>query len=103
MKELLELSTKYAKKGNNLIHLSLISSNSVYACRHGDDNIFIESIVYRTAQDYDEKKTVSRQAAYVKLFASEQLCNVADMAVQIHEAWVIRVNCQSKDIIVMQE
>jgi len=44
----------------------------------------LESMVYRTAQEYDQKKSVSRQAAYVKLYASEQLCKVADKAVQIH-------------------
>ena len=85
MKELLEMSTKYAKERKQfdepLAHFQSIQfmladiSAAIYA---------LESMVYRTAQEYDEKKTVSRQAAYVKLYASEQLCNVADMAVQIH-------------------
>ena len=44
----------------------------------------MESMVYRTACDYDAKKNVSRQAAQVKLFCSEGLCKVANMAVQVH-------------------
>jgi acyl-CoA dehydrogenase len=44
----------------------------------------LESMVYRTAQEYDDKKPVSRQAAHVKLFASEEICKVTDLAVQIH-------------------
>ena len=85
MKELLEMSTKYAKERKQfeepLAHFQSIQfmladiAMTIYA---------LESMVYRTAQEYDEKKAVSRQAAYVKLYASEQLCKVADMAVQIH-------------------
>ena len=44
----------------------------------------MESIVYRTAVDYDLKKDVSRQSAIVKYFCSESLDKVADFAVQIH-------------------
>jgi alkylation response protein AidB-like acyl-CoA dehydrogenase len=44
----------------------------------------MESIVYRTAFDYDAGKSISRQAASVKLFCSESLDKVVDMAVQIH-------------------
>ncbi len=44
----------------------------------------MESIVYRTAVDYDLKKDVSRQSAIVKLFCSESLDKIADFAVQIH-------------------
>jgi alkylation response protein AidB-like acyl-CoA dehydrogenase len=85
MKELLEMSTKYAKERKQfdepLSHFQSIQfmladmAMTIYA---------LESMVYRTAQEYDEKKSVSRQAAYVKLYASEQLCKVADKAVQIH-------------------
>jgi alkylation response protein AidB-like acyl-CoA dehydrogenase len=85
MKELLEMSTKYAKERKQfdepLAHFQSIQfmladiAMTIYA---------LESMVYRTAQEYDEKKSVSRQAAYVKLYASEQLCKVADKAVQIH-------------------
>ena len=44
----------------------------------------MESIVYRTASEYDQKKPVSRQSAIVKYFCSESLDKVADFAVQIH-------------------
>ncbi|MBN1398687.1 MAG: acyl-CoA dehydrogenase, partial [Bacteroidetes bacterium] len=44
----------------------------------------MECMVYRTAAEYDEKKSVSRQAAFVKLYCSEALCKITDMAVQIH-------------------
>jgi alkylation response protein AidB-like acyl-CoA dehydrogenase len=44
----------------------------------------MESMVYRTAQDYDLGKHISRQAASVKWYCSESLDRVADMAVQIH-------------------
>jgi alkylation response protein AidB-like acyl-CoA dehydrogenase len=85
MKELLEMSVKYSKERKQfdepLSHFQSIQfmladmAMTIYA---------LESMVYRTAQEYDEKKAVSRQAAYVKLYASEQLCKVADKAVQIH-------------------
>jgi alkylation response protein AidB-like acyl-CoA dehydrogenase len=85
MKELLEMSTKYAKERkqfdqplSNFQAIQFMLSDMaliIYA---------LESMIYRTAQDYDDKKPVSRQAAFVKLYASEQLCVVADMAVQIH-------------------
>ncbi len=85
MKELLELSTKFAKERKQFD--SPISKFQAVQFMLADMAMIIyalESMVYRTAQDYDEKKLVSRQAAYVKLYASEQLCKVADMAVQIH-------------------
>jgi alkylation response protein AidB-like acyl-CoA dehydrogenase len=44
----------------------------------------MESVVYRTAAMYDAGKPVSRQSASVKLYCSEGLDRVVDMAVQIH-------------------
>jgi len=44
----------------------------------------MESIVYRTASDYDLKKDISTRSAMVKLFCSEALDKVVDYAVQIH-------------------
>jgi len=44
----------------------------------------MESIVYRTAVDYDLMKDISRQSAMVKLYCSESLDRIADYAVQIH-------------------
>ena len=84
-KELLESCTKFAKERKQfdapLSHFQAIQfmladmATSIYA---------LESMVYRTAQAYDEKKPVSRLAAQVKLFASEEICKITDMAVQIH-------------------
>jgi alkylation response protein AidB-like acyl-CoA dehydrogenase len=84
-KELLEMSTLYAKQrtqfDQTISHFQAIQfmlaemAALVYA---------MESIVYRTATDYDLKKDVSRQSAIVKLFCSESLDKIADFAVQIH-------------------
>jgi alkylation response protein AidB-like acyl-CoA dehydrogenase len=44
----------------------------------------MESMVYRTAMDYEAGKPISRESAMVKLYCSEALDRVADIAVQIH-------------------
>jgi alkylation response protein AidB-like acyl-CoA dehydrogenase len=44
----------------------------------------MESMVYRTALDYEAGKPISRESAMVKLYCSEALDRVADIAVQIH-------------------
>ncbi len=44
----------------------------------------MESMVYRTAMDYEAGKQISRESAMVKLYCSEALDRVADIAVQIH-------------------
>jgi len=44
----------------------------------------MESMVYRTALDYEAGKQISRESAMVKLYCSEALDRVADIAVQIH-------------------
>ena len=84
-KELLELSTEYAKQRkqfdqsiSNFQAIQFMLSEMatlVYA---------MDSMVYRTAVDYDAKKDVNRQSAIVKLFCSESLDKIADCAVQIH-------------------
>jgi alkylation response protein AidB-like acyl-CoA dehydrogenase len=85
MKELLEMSTKYAKERKQFDSpLANFQAIQFMLADMGMIIYALESMVYRTAQEYDEKKSVSRQAAFVKLYASEQLCKVADMAVQIH-------------------
>ena len=84
-KELLELSTKYAKERKQFD--SPISNFEAVQWMLADmaTRVFcMESIVYRTAADYDAGKSVSRQSAMVKLFCSEGLDFVADCAVQIH-------------------
>ncbi len=84
-KEALELSAKYAKERKqfdapiaNFEAVQFMLSEmytTIYA---------METIVYRTAADYDAGKKISTQAAAVKLFCSEGLDRVVDMAVQIH-------------------
>ncbi len=84
-KQLLEDSTKYAKE--RIQFNQSISNFQAVQFMLSDMAIMIynmESIVYRTATDYDLKKNISRQAAIVKYYCSEALCQVSDLAVQIH-------------------
>lgn len=84
-KEVLELSTKYAKErvqfdqsisNFQAIQFMLAEMATLIYC--------MESIVYRAAVEYDQKKNFSRQSAIVKLFCSEALDKIVDYAVQIH-------------------
>jgi alkylation response protein AidB-like acyl-CoA dehydrogenase len=84
-KELLELSTKYAKE--RVQFDQPIAQFEAIQFMLADMSIMIygmESMVYRTAFDYEEGKQISRQSATVKWYCSECLDKVADMAVQIH-------------------
>ncbi|MGE5411956.1 MAG: acyl-CoA dehydrogenase family protein, partial [Clostridiales bacterium] len=84
-KELLALSTKYAKE--RVQFDTTISNFQAVQFMLAEMAIMIynmESIVYRTAVDYDLKKSVSRQSAIVKYFCSESLDKIADLAVQVH-------------------
>ena len=84
-KEMLELSSKYAKERHQfdqpISHFQAIQfmlseiATLIYA---------MESMVYRTAIDYDLKKNISVHSAMVKLFCSEALDKIVDYAVQIH-------------------
>ena len=85
MKELLEMSTVYAKTRKQFdqpianfqaVQFMLAEmANEIYAC---------ESILYRTANDYDHGVVTSRQAAMVKLRCSDALDKIADLAIQVH-------------------
>ena len=44
----------------------------------------MESMLYRVAEKYDEGNDVMQEAAIVKLYCSEAVSEVADMALQIH-------------------
>jgi len=84
-KELLELSTKYAKERVQFDHP--IAQFQAIQFMLADMAVMIynmESIVYRTATDYDLRKDISRQSAMVKLYCSEALDRIVDFAVQIH-------------------
>lgn len=84
-KEMLELSTKYAKQRKQFDQS--ISNFQAIQFMLAEMSMLIyamESVVYRTAVDYDLKKNISRQSAIVKLFCSESFDKIVDYAVQIH-------------------
>lgn len=84
-KELLELSTKYAKERKQFdVPISQFEGIQFMLAEMAVLIYAMESIVYRTAKAYDEGKSISRESASVKLFCSESLDKVADMAVQVH-------------------
>jgi alkylation response protein AidB-like acyl-CoA dehydrogenase len=84
-KELLELSTKYAKERVQFdVPISQFEAIQFYLAEMACLIYSMESIVYRTAFDYDAGKPISRQSATVKYVCSESISKVADMAVQIH-------------------
>ncbi len=84
-KELLELSTKFAKDRVQFDHPINHFQAVQFMLADMATMIFnMESIVYRTAVDYDFKKDVSRQTAMVKYYCSDSLGKIVDYAVQIH-------------------
>jgi alkylation response protein AidB-like acyl-CoA dehydrogenase len=84
-KELLELSTKYAKERVQFdVPISQFEAIQFYLAEMATTIFAMESMVYRTAFDYDAGRQISRQAAQVKYYCSEGLQKVADRAVQIH-------------------
>lgn len=84
-KELLELSTKYSKERIQFDHPIAHFQAIQFMLAEIAIMIFnMESIVYRTAVDYDLGKDISRQSAIVKYYCSESLDKIADFAVQIH-------------------
>ena len=84
-KELLELSAKYAKERKQFdVPIAQFEAIQFMLAEMATLVYAMESIVYRTAAAYDAGKTISREAAIVKLFCSESLDKVADFAVQVH-------------------
>ncbi len=85
MKELLELSTKYAKNRKQFGEpISNFQGVQFMLAEMATQIYMTESIVYRTAQDYDNKTMLGRQAAIVKYVASESMHKCADLAMQVH-------------------
>lgn len=84
-KELLEMSTEYAKQRKQF-NQSISNFQAIQFMLSEMATLLyaMDSMVYRTAVDYDAKKDVNRQSAIVKLFCSESLDKIADCAVQIH-------------------
>ena len=84
-KELLEMSTRYAKEREQFDEpISHFQAIQFYLAEMGTMIYNMESIVYRTAVDYDAGKNISSQTAMVKLYCSDALDEIADLAVQIH-------------------
>ncbi len=84
-KELLELSTAYAKQRKQFGEP--IANFQAVQFMLAEMALLIyttESIVYRTATAYDQKNMLSRQSAMVKLYSSEALDKCVDYAMQIH-------------------
>lgn len=84
-KEVLELSVKYSKErkqfGEPIAHFEAVQwmLSEMATLVYG-----MESMVYRTAAAYDAGRSTSRESAIVKLFCSESLDKVVDLAVQVH-------------------
>jgi alkylation response protein AidB-like acyl-CoA dehydrogenase len=84
-KEMLEMSSKYAKERVQFDHpISHFQAIQFMLAEMATTIYAMESIIYRTAVDYDLKKNISMHSAMVKLFCSEGLDKVVDYAVQIH-------------------
>jgi alkylation response protein AidB-like acyl-CoA dehydrogenase len=84
-KELLEQSVQYSKQRKQFDQsISNFQAIQFMIAEMASLIYAMESMVYRTAVDYDLKKDVSRASAIVKIFCSESLDKIADYAVQIH-------------------
>ncbi len=84
-KEMLEMSSRYAKERVQFDHpISHFQAIQFMLAEMATTIYAMESIIYRTAVDYDKKKNISMHSAMVKLFCSEGLDKVVDFAVQIH-------------------
>lgn len=84
-KELLEMSSSYAHERKQFN--KQIDKFQAVQFMLAEIAILIynmESIVYRTAVEYDLGKNISTKSAMVKSYCSESLDKVADLAVQIH-------------------
>ncbi|MGA9116492.1 MAG: acyl-CoA dehydrogenase family protein [Bacteroidota bacterium] len=84
-KEMLELSTRFARERKQFdVPIAQFQAIQFMLADMATRVFAMESIVYRTASDYDAGKPISRQSAMVKLFCSDGLHDVVDMAVQVH-------------------
>lgn len=84
-KEMVEMSVKYAQERIQFDHpISHFQAIQFMLAEMATMVYAMESLVYRTATDYDLKKNISLHSAMVKLFCSESLDKIVDFAVQIH-------------------
>ncbi len=84
-KEMLRLSVEYANQRQQFNQLISKFQAIQFMIAEMTTKIYaMESILYRAAEKYDNKEDVMQEAAIVKLFCSEAVSEVADMALQIH-------------------
>lgn len=84
-KEMLEQSAKFAKERKQFdVPIAQFQAIQFMLADMAMLIYTMESIVYRTAAAYDKGESISRYSAAVKLFCSESLDDIVDMAVQIH-------------------
>ncbi len=84
-KELLEMSVAYAKQRKQFDEpISNFQAVQHMISDMGTLIYTMESVLYRSAADYDNGTIQSRQSAMVKLICSEGFEKVVDMALQIH-------------------
>lgn len=84
-KEIMECSTKFAKERKQFdVPIAQFQAIQFMLADMATLIYTMESIVYRTAAAYDKGENISRYSAVVKLFCSESLDKIVDMAVQIH-------------------
>ncbi len=84
-KEMVEMSVKYAKERVQFDHpISHFQAIQFMLAEMATMVYTMESMLYRTAVDYDHKKNISLHSSMVKLYCSESLDKIVDYAVQIH-------------------
>ncbi len=84
-KEMLEISVQYANQRRQFNQpISKFQAVQFMLAEMTIKIYAMESMLYRAASKYDEKADISNDAAIVKLFCSEGVSEVADMALQIH-------------------
>ncbi len=84
-KEMLEISVQFANQRRQFNQpISKFQAVQFMLAEMTTKIYAMESMLYRAASKYDEKADISNDAAIVKLFCSEGVSEVADMALQIH-------------------
>ncbi len=84
-KEMLKLSVNFAEERKQFgKSISKFQAIQFYIAEMTTKIYAMESMLYKVAQKYDEGKDVMQEAAIVKLYCSEAVSEVADMALQIH-------------------
>lgn len=86
-KELLELSVQFANQRVQFDKpISQFEAIEFMIAEMTTKIYLMESILYRAAEKYDQGLDISQDAAIVKLYCSEAVKEIVDMAVQIHGA-----------------